>query len=121
MPLAVDQDFAVWLRGEALYSTLFSSGLSSGLYTDGLSTTIITGIETEASADAELARQLAVLGLPLAVDRHTVIGQYGGLIGRPITLTGDFLGYSAGVTVFVIGAEEQASNLTELRVIRRLA
>ncbi len=123
MPGLLDTGFAQWLRQEALYTSLANAGLASGLLDSAIESEIISPLAIKAAADSELARQIAVLGGPLALDRHVVKGQRRDLVGKCITLfePGGSFGYNPGVAVFVVSAEEQDDNLTVLEVIRSLA
>lgn len=119
MPL-VDSDVAEWLRSEALYTKGANALVPSGLITGGTESEIISALSILSDADAETTRQVSYLGYTLAIDAHTVKGQQKDLLGKPVTLTGDYLGYDTSPTVFVIGAEEGDDNTTQLTVVRRL-
>lgn len=120
MPGIIDTGFAQWLRDPALYTKAVNAGLAAGLQAQAVESEIISPLLTKAAADSEAARQMVVLGGPLAVDQHIIKGQRVDLVGKPITLTGAQLGYDAGVVVFVIEAEELEGNLTSLLVLRKL-
>lgn len=119
MPGVVDQGLVQWLKSPALYTSI-SNTLPSGLNAAAIESEIISPLLTKAAADAELVRQLTVLGGPLVADRHVVKGQRRDLVGKPITMQGEFLGYDAGYAVFVIEAEELDNNVTALTVLRKL-
>ena len=121
MPGLLDTGFAQWLRNDALYSSLANSSLPAGLNASAIETEIVSPLITKAAADSELARQIAVLGGPLALDRHVVKGQRRDLVGQCITLTNELLGYTPGAPAFVISADEQDDNLTILEVVRSMA
>ena len=117
---SVDSGYALWLRSPALYANA-AAVLPAGLQASAIDSEIISPLATKAAAEAEAARQIAVLGGVLVEDRHVVAGARRDLIGKCITLQGDQLGYDAGVAVFVIDADEQEDNLTALHVLRRLS
>lgn len=117
--MAVDSDFAAWLRADCLYSKATAT-LSSGLQAVAKDSEIISALAAIADADAENARQIAILGQTLAIDRHVIPGARRDLIGKPVTLVSGYLGYDAGVTVFVLRSDERDEGSTELSVLRRL-
>ena len=121
MPGLVDQGFAQWLKDESLLTSAATGGVAVGLLPSAIESEVISALATKAAADSEAARQIAILGGPLALDRHVVKGQRRDLVGKCITLTHDLLGYSAGEPVFVVSADERDDNLTILEVVRSLA
>ena len=84
-------------------------------------TSRMTTIATRASAEEEALRQLAFMGPVAAIDQHVLRGSWRQCRGQVITITGDRLGYAAGVDVFVLGAEDdEATSLSRVTVLRRL-
>ena len=118
--MAVDPGFAIALRDPATYKTVTNAGLPAGILPTAIETEIVSAFWTESAAGTEATRQLDFLGGPNVVDLALVAGQRIDLIGRPITLVGDRLGYAgAGKTVFVIGVQEQENDVTLLTVLRK--
>lgn len=66
-------------------------------------------------------RQLAFLGGPLVEDEHLLSGTWSDRLGQVITLTGDKLGYDAGIACFVIGVQDdRTTGISRVTVLRRL-
>jgi hypothetical protein len=118
--MAVDPNYASWLKSEAMFRSWTNSGLPSGLQAMAIDSEIITPFAASAAADTELTRQGALLDGPLALDSVTCCGRRVDLVGKCITLSGDQLNYSAGVNVLVIQANEQEDGTTQLLVLRAL-
>jgi hypothetical protein len=120
--MTVDAGTIVWLREGIIWSPTTDSAVDAAFGTLALETDIISCLALSADAAAESARQQGFLKGPLAVEVLTGIkGQRSDLIGKPVTITCDRLGYDAGLTVFVIDAAEQEStDRTTLKVLRRL-
>jgi len=97
MPGLVDSGFVEWLKKEALVTSLANAGLASGLLASAIETEITSPLALKAAADSEVARQIAILGGPLAFDRHVVKGQRRDLVGQCIGLRhpDGVLGYDA--------------------------
>lgn len=120
--MSVDAETVAWLKEGSLYSTATDAGVAAAWGDDARETTISSPLALSAGAAAEAARQQEFLEGPLAIDVVTVKGLRSDLIGRPVTVTCDRLGYDGGATVFVIGVEEEARvERTVLTVLRRLA
>lgn len=86
-----------------------------------LTTSRMTTIASKAAAEAEAARQLAFLGPVAAIDEHLLLGEWAALRGQVITITGGLLGYDVGVSVFVLGAEDdRTAGTSRVTVLRRL-
>lgn len=119
MPL-VDSDFSAWLRDEARFTTAQNASVPSGLQTGGPESEMVSALAFLSNAQAEAARQIAILGFTIAIDEHLIDGQRMDLLGLPVTLTAPYLEYDAGATVFVIGAEENDDDTTRLTVVRRI-
>lgn len=118
---AVDPTFAEWLQAEDLPSRAADATLTTRWGDSATESAITSGLALKSGADAESARQIAFLGYPMVEDVHTVKGQQRDKLGQVVTMTGPWLGYTAGVDVFVIGVEEdRGANLTTLTVLRRL-
>jgi hypothetical protein len=119
--VTVDPEFARWLREGALFAPADDAAVAAAWGTLARSSDILSAITLKAGAEAEAARQLAFLAGPLAVDEHLVAGSRLDLLGQAITIRSDRLGYQAGATVFVIGADEaEDSKQTTLTVLRKL-
>jgi len=119
---AVDPQQAAWLRSEELLAVASSAPAAAKWGAVALDTRITSAIALKVDADAEAVRQLAFVGAgPIAVDVLLVPGNQIELIGKVVTLTTDKGGYSAGVDVFVLTADEvDTPGFTKLLVLRRL-
>lgn len=119
--MTVDAGFARWLKEGIIYASATDTAIETKWGARARSTDVGSPLATKAGAEAEAARQLAFLGGPLVIDDHVVAGLRADLIGQPVTLTINRLGYDAGVVVFVIGAAESDQvEQTTLTVVRRL-
>lgn len=115
----VDSGTALYLKSEALYSKATAG--SAGTWGDrAVDSEIISPLATVAGANAEAARQIAVLEGPLVEDQVLVPGRRKDLIGKVINLQGETLDYVGGKLAFVLGFEEGDAT-TLLSVIRKLA
>jgi hypothetical protein len=120
MPTAtVDPAYASWLKSDAMFSTNAPS-LPSALLPMSVESEIYSPFATKAAADTELTRQVALLDNCLALDNVSIPGRRVDLAGKCITLTGDQLGYGAGVNVLVLSAVENDDATTQLSVLRAL-
>lgn len=120
MPIP-DAAFAQWLRDGVLYEASTDAALAAAWGPDAVETEIVSPLALLADAATEAARQQGFLGGPLAVETHDVPGLRLDLHLRPVTIVADRLGYDAGLTVFVIGVEEQQdARRTTLTVLRKL-
>lgn len=119
--MSVDQEFARWLR-EGLMFERADDAVIAGLWgTLARETEIVSALALKGGASAEASRQIAFLGGVLAIDLHLVGGLRIDLLGRPVALVNDRLGYAAGPTVFVLGVAEAAdTEQTTLTVLRKL-
>ena len=119
--MAVDAATVQWLKDGAMFVIAADAGVATAWGTDGLETDIVSPIAVAADAATEADRQQQFLEGPLVEEAHDVPGRRSDLLGRPVTLTCDRLGYDAGVAVFVIGVDEAARpGRTILTVLRRL-
>lgn len=119
--MSVDAGTVDWLKKGALFASATDSGIASAWGVDAIETEVISPLALSGAAATEAGRQQDFLEGPLAVEVHDVPGLRSDLFGRPVTLTSAHLGYDAGLTVFVIGVEEQeAVSRTKLTVLRRL-
>jgi len=117
----VDSQFAQWLQNQGLWALVEDAPAIVRWAVGALTTERMTGIATKEDAEAEAARQLAFLGGPLVVDEHTLRGEWRHCLGQVITITGNRLGYDAGVDVFVVSvSDDLATGLSTVTVIRRL-
>lgn len=117
---AVDPNLASWLKDEALWRTWTNAGLAAALQPMAIESEIFSPFAAFAAVDTEATRQGALLGGSLALDVVSVTGRQVDLAGKCITLTGDQLNYSAGVSVLVLQAIEQEDATTQLHVLRAL-
>jgi hypothetical protein len=118
---AVDPEFARWLKEGAVYAAADDAAIAAIFGALARVTEVMSPLALAAGADAEAARQLAFLAGPLVLEVVVVKGLRIDLIGCPVTLTGDRLGYEASPSVFVLGVEEHdAVELTTLVVLRKL-
>lgn len=121
--MAVDPVFAQWLQDVALWSLGEDAAIKARWGATAIVAERATAIANQADAIAEAARQLAFMGWPLAEDQHLLpLGAgWSQFLGQVITLTGNGLGYEAGLDVFLISAEDDHSaGMSTLVVLRRL-
>lgn len=121
--MSVDPVFAQWLQGDADYALRTDAATAARWGATALTTERRTGLATRAGAEAQGDRELAFFARgPFAVDEHQLAGtDWIDMLGRVIVLTGDQLGYAAGVEVFVIGVEaSRATGLSQVTVLRPL-
>jgi len=119
--MTIDAGIVAYLKEGVLYAEVTDAGLAALWGELARETTIVSTLALSAGAAAEVARQQAFLAGPLAIETHDVPGLRIDLLGRPVTIVADRLGYSAGLVVFVIGVEEQDQVArTTLTVLRRL-
>lgn len=119
--MSVDPGFARWLKEGIIYAPAEDGAIGAAWGDLARSTDVGSPFATPGGAAAEASRQLAFLKGPLVIDEHLIAGSRYDLLGRAVTLTADRLGYDAGVTVFVVGAEElDDTDQTKLTVVRRL-
>ena len=117
----VEPGTAHWLREGAKYFGVQYGAVAAAWADRAVESEILTPLATKAAAEAEGARQLAFLATPLAIDMHVVPGLRRDLLGKPITIEADGLGYEAGRDVFVIDFEEAPEvEMTVIRVLVRL-
>src|SRR3954469_9006903 len=105
--MAVDAGIVAWLKQGILWAAATDATLAANWGVDALETELVSCLALAAGAAAEQARQAAFLGGPLAIETADVKGLRSDLVGKPLTITCDRLGYDAGLTVFVIAAQEQ--------------
>lgn len=119
--MTVDAGFARWLREGVLFAPATDAAAAARWGDSARASDVVSGLATQAGAQAEAARQLGFLGGPLVIDEHYVAGARIDLVGSAVRLTADRLGYEAGADVFVIEAEElDQTDQTRLVVLRRL-
>lgn len=121
--MAVDPLFAQWLQAPADYVVRADATVAVRWGATALSTERVTGIATRAAAAAEGDRQLAFLARgPFALETHQLVGaDWVRSIGTIATLQSDDLGYSAGLDVFVLDAEDdRATDISTITVLRPL-
>ncbi|MFC3442542.1 hypothetical protein ACFOKF_15310 [Sphingobium rhizovicinum] len=119
----VDPVYAQWLMADCLWSLASDNAAIARWGDSALTKERQTTIATRADAEAEAARQLAFMGGggPMAVDQHLLLGRWEPYRGQVITITGNKLGYDAGVDVFVLGAEDAwSAGTSRVTVLRRL-
>lgn len=118
----VDPGIARWLKEGVIFASAEDAAIVASWAGLARSSDTFSPFATKAGAEAEAARQLAFLKGPLVLDEHLVAGSRFDLIGCPVTITGDWLGYAAGAVVFVVGAAEvEDVDETRLTVVRRLS
>jgi hypothetical protein len=121
MAETVDPVFAQWLQDEGLWSLVEDAPAITRWAAGAVTSERMTSIAFKADADAEAARQLAFLKGPLVIDEHVIAGDWRRYRGQVITITGDKLGYDAGINVFVLAVtDDLATGLSTVTVIRRL-
>lgn len=119
--MSVDPSFAQWLMGDGLTAVTTDAAVAAAWGTKALTTARMTTIALAADANAEGARQIVFMGMPLAQDEHLMVGEWASFLGRVITISGDRLGYAAGVDVFVVGVQDDlATNISRVTVLRRM-
>lgn len=120
--MTVDPAFARWLREGIAYVDATDAAIDAAWGELARITDITTPLATEAGAEDEGVRQIDFLGAPMAIDEHVVDGLRHDLIGQPVTLTIDQLGYAGGASVFVFGvAEAEELDQSTLTVLRKLS
>ncbi len=116
----VDPIFAQWLQADALWHVGEDAARKARWGDSGQLSERLTTIAAQADAEAEAVRQLAFLAGPLVPEEHLLAGPWAAYLGQVITLTGDRLGYAAGVDVFVIGVvDDRAAGTSRVTVLRR--
>lgn len=109
-----------WLKSDGLRQKVEAAGLVAW---GDVAVTSESRCPFDGSVNAldEGARQMAFLGGPRVIERLAVPGRRVDLIGQPVTLQADAVGYRDGAAVFVIDANEQESEgSTVLKVVRGL-
>lgn len=120
--MTVDAGIVGWLKEGALFAAATDSSVGTTWGDDALETKIMSPLALAAAAATEAALQQQFLKGPNAIETHNVPGLRSDLLGKPVTITCDRLGYDAGLTVFVIGYEEMEKvDRTILTVLRRFA
>ncbi|MES2987687.1 MAG: hypothetical protein V4808_07260 [Pseudomonadota bacterium] len=118
---SVDPLFAQWLQEDGLWVVSEDADSVERWGEDAVTAERMTSIALRGHAEIEAARQLAFLSGPHVLDEHQLKGEWRGLRGQVITLSGPKLGYDAGVDVYLLGAEDDlATGLSRALVIRRL-
>lgn len=117
---SVDSGLAAWLKERALYTAHVPAGAAA--WGDrAVESEIISPLAMRVNAIAEATRQAAFLTGPNCKDRVVILGRRRDLLGKPVTLVGDRLGYEgAGAIAFVVGAQENDNGTTSITVIKRL-
>ncbi|KAK0331333.1 hypothetical protein LTR94_029366, partial [Friedmanniomyces endolithicus] len=96
-----------------------SSSLEAAWGTLAAASELVSALADKADAEAEAARQVNLFGAPMVVEVLQVSGLRVDLTCKAVTLTASRAGYTAGTTVFVLGAKEldqvERTNLTVLR------
>lgn len=117
--MSVDADFAAWLGSACLNAVASSPALEAAWGTLAATSELISALADKADAEAEAARQVDLFGAPMVVEVLQVPGLRVDLACKPVNLTASRAGYTAGATVFVLGAKEldqvERTNLTVLR------
>lgn len=119
--MTIDAGFARWLREGVRFAPATDAAIVALWGTIARTLDIVSCLATEDGAEDEAARQIAFMGAAIVIDDHVVDGLRHDLVGLPVTIKNDRLGYSAGVSVFVIGvAEAEQVSQTTLTVLRKL-
>ena len=117
----VPSTIAEWLKSGALYASAENASIRAAWGDIAQESEIMSCLAIAADAAIEGDRQFAFLGQPLARETIRLPGRHAGLIGTAQRIACDRGGYAAAPAVFVIGAQEQAGNVTILTVLRRMA
>jgi hypothetical protein len=121
MAMSVDGDFAAWLQSEEMTTVAADAAAAAKWGSLAIDTRISSPIAFAADAAIEADRQLDFRPGPLAVEVLRIPGLHLELIGEVVTLRADKGGYSAGIDVFVLGADEiDGDGGTKLTVLRRM-
>jgi len=117
--MSVDAEFAAWLGSACLNAVSSSPSLETAWGTLAATAELVSALAYKSDAEAEAVRQVNLFGGPMVVEVLQVAGLRVDLTCKPVTLTASRAGYTAGATVFVLGARElenvERTNLTVLR------
>jgi hypothetical protein len=117
----VDSALVTWLKDGALYASATDASVATKWGDTAIESTIMSAYALGSAATAEAVRQQDFLEGPTVIESHNVPGLRSDLMGRPVTIVAEQLGYAGGIVVFVIGTEEQANvERTVLTVLRKL-
>lgn len=120
--MSVDAEFAAWLGSACLNAVSSSPTLEAAWGTLAAAGELVSALADKADAEAEAGRQVDLFGAPMVVEVLQVAGIRVDLACKPITLTASRAGYTAGATVFVLGAKElDQVERTDLTVLRKLS
>jgi hypothetical protein len=116
----VSSTLAEWLRSAELVELVESAPILAAWGDLATDSEASSPLALRADAAAEAARQLAFLGLPLAVETVDVVGERSALVGEAVRIEADVPEYAVAVPVFVIGADEREGGVTTLTVLRKV-
>lgn len=120
--MSVDAEFAAWLGSACLNAVSSSPALETAWGTLAATSELVSALAEKVDAESEAARQVDLFGAPMVVEVLQVVGLRIDLTCKAVTLTASRAGYTAGATVFVLGAKElDKIERTNLTVLRRLA
>lgn len=119
MPV-VASTLAEWLRSPELVELVEDLGILAAWGDLATDSQISSPLALRADAAAEATRELAFLGLPLAVETIEVAGAQAALVGEARRISADVPEYAAAQPVFVIAADEREGGVTLLTVLRRV-
>lgn len=114
-------NFALWLQSQALFAVDQDGAIDAAWGDDAPASEAVTAIALASEAATEADAQLTFLGQPFAVEVHELKGRLAPYIGKVVTITGEKLGYDAGLEVFVLGAlDDRGTGMSKATVLRRL-
>lgn len=120
--MSVDAEFAAWLGSACLNAVASSSALDEAWGTLAAMGELVSALANKADAEAEAVRQIDLFSSPMVLEVLQVGGLRIDLVCKAVTLTASRAGYTAGATVFVLGAKElDQVERTNLTVLRKLA
>ncbi len=116
----VPSTIAEWLKSGALYASADNGAVRAAWGDIAVESEIASCLALAADAAIEGDRQFAFVAQPLARETVLVPGRRSDLVGTSQRLFCDRAGYAGGPTVFILTAQEQAGNVTQLTVLRRM-
>ena len=117
---AVPPTLAEWLRSAELIEVAGSTAVTAAWGDLAAVSRISTPLAIRSDAAVEGQRQLAFLGVPMALETLELPGRQAALLGTSKRIACDAPGYEATPAVFVIGVQENDNGSTQLTVLRRV-
>lgn len=118
----VEADFRAWLQSACMVAVASSSTLETAWGELAAAAESVSAFAEKADAQAEAQREIDLFGAPMVVEVLQVDGLHIDLFAKPVTLKASRAGYTAGATVFVLGAKElDQVERTNLTVLRKMA